>query len=121
MTLWKTENQRIALEALGLEIRVQEALFRNSYQTLLLSFMDRATVIVLLSDPTEPDPQQQRLIADRLRHQLGEQWLLYDAVMTKLQKSLDRLSEEVKKVKSTFSCFRRPPYHTGHLMMLVQS
>jgi hypothetical protein len=99
VNLWKTENQRLALETLTFEIRVQETLFRNSYQTLLLSFMDRATVIVLLSDPYEPDPQQQSLITDRLKRQLGEQWSLYDAVMRKLQKALDRLSEEVKKVK----------------------
>jgi hypothetical protein len=108
VTLWKTENYRLALEALTLEIRVQETLFRNSYQTLLLSFLDRATVITMLSDPYELDKELQSLIADRLKRQLGEQWSLYDAVMKRLQKELTRLLEEVEKVQSRFP--RSKPY-----------
>lgn len=97
---WKVENHRIMLETLSMDIRVQEALFRNSYQTLLLSFLDRASVILILSNPDEPNQKQQEAITDRLRYQLGDKWPLYDAMMKKLQNALRLLSEELE-----VSCF----------------
>ncbi|CAF9914030.1 MAG: hypothetical protein ALECFALPRED_009212 [Alectoria fallacina] len=87
LRLWEAQACRIELEAVQLEVQVQEVLFQNSYLKLLLSFLDRRQTIKLLADP-DSFRKNNVEITKNLKSHLGEQWIVYQGVMTRLESTL---------------------------------
>ena len=99
--LWEAQACRIELEAIQLEIQVQEALFQNSYLKLLLSFLDRRQIVRLLADPDSLRKNNVE-ITNNLKIHLGEQWTVYQGVMRRLENTLQAFKASVDKVYRVF-------------------
>lgn len=103
--LWEAQACRIELEAIQLEIQVQEALFQNSYLKLLLSFLNRRQIVKLLADPDSLRKNHVE-ITNNLKIHLGEQWTVYQGVMRRLENTLQAFKASVDKVHTGFSLLR---------------
>ena len=97
LRLWEAQACRIELEAVQLEVQVQEALFQNSYLKLLLSFLDRRQTIKLLADP-DSFRKNNVEITKNLKSHLGEQWIVYQGVMRRLESTLRTFKASVDMV-----------------------
>lgn len=92
--LWEAQACRIELESVQLEIQVQEALFQNSYMKLLFSFLDQRQTVKLLADPDSLRKNNLE-ITKKLKSHLGEQWIVYQGVMRRLENALQAFKTSV--------------------------
>ena len=95
--LWQAQACRVELEAIQLEIQVQQTLFENSYLKLLSSFLDRRQTIKILADPDGLHKNKVE-ISKKMKSHLGEQWTVYQGVMQRLENTLQAFKASVDMV-----------------------
>lgn len=97
--LWDERACRIELEAIHLEIQIQEALFQNSYLKLCLSFMGQEELVKITADPNGIRENSAE-ISSKMKSRLGDQWNLYQAVMRRLENTMLALKASIELVGS---------------------
>ena len=109
LRLWETSGYQDEIQAIQLEMEVQETIFRNTYVGILRAFMNQQTLIIMLMNP-DGLQRNQAAITNQLKVYLGSKWLMYSKLMERLHNSLNALQLHLKKVCSLLFwgdlCFR---------------
>ena len=95
--LWEAQACRVELEAIQLEVQVQQTLFQNSYLKLLSSFLDRRQTIKILADPDGLHKNNVE-ISKKMKNHLGEQWTVYQGMIRRLENTLQAFKASVDMV-----------------------
>lgn len=97
LRLWETKNYENELAAIQLEIEVQGTIFRNTYLSLLRTFLDQESIVKLLMEPNGFE-KYATLIGPPLKAHLGLQWEMYSKLMGRLQNLLNTLRLHIDRV-----------------------
>ncbi|KAL4906005.1 hypothetical protein BDW74DRAFT_177693 [Aspergillus multicolor] len=113
LRLLDDRNFQNEIQAIILEMEIQEVIYRNTYMSLLALFMPPRSVLRLFMSPNGLS-QHSGLVTDHLKKHLGPDWKLYMRLLEQLRYSLKMLEANItaiaamlKPIQFTYTARRR--------------
>ena len=95
---WDAKRYQANIEMILSDIQVEEAIFRDTYLSLLLTVLPPSDVMRTLADPLRPSREESNQIQNALKARLGPRWTHFDRVMFHLENTIKTLQMVVDKV-----------------------